>query len=173
MPRQPDFFKGLEREQVEQLEAYARTPGVTIDDCVAWLASNVGKTVKRNAVWRWKRRFDMEDRTSAAADLADAMFTAAKESGGVAVPDAAIMQIATMVFEHSASLDAEKASTKDLANLALAMQRLTLGKQRVEDVRAEMQKRQREAVDEAAKVAASGGNASSVVDKVREILGVK
>ena len=94
---------------------------------------------------------------------------AAREGGGIAIPDAAVLQVAQLVFEAAAK---GAADTEDLANLALALQRLTLAKARVEDVRGEYEKRQREAVDAASTAAATGASGGDVVATIKKALGI-
>ncbi len=110
---------------------------------------------------------------AAGGGLAKAFMEAARESGGLAIPDAAVMQVSQMIFEAASSKAAGgDIDTKDLTQMSLALQRLMLAKARLEDVRGEFVSREKTALEEAQKIAAGGGDASSAVDKVRQILGV-
>jgi hypothetical protein len=161
----------LSRAELDDLEAFAREPGRTIDECHEWLQAH-GFTLSRGAVHNWKRKFDeqaLAERMSGAGSLAQAFLSAAKDGGGLAVPDAALLQIAQQVFEAGAS---GAASPDDLNKMALTMQRLTLSKSRLEKTRGDLEARQRKALEAGEQTAKAGGSGEAVLTKVREILGI-
>lgn len=170
----PNHFKVhelLSAAELEQLEAFAREPGRTVDECWDWLTER-SFNVSRGAVGNWLAMFRAQlvtERMTAGGGLAKAMIEAAKTSGGLAIHEANLLQVGQGLFEACQKDDVD---VKTLNQAALALQRLTLAKLRIEDVRAEFERRQRTAVEEASKVAREGGSAQSVVDKVDEILGV-
>jgi len=164
-----------QEEDREAFEAFARDPGRTIDECHEWLLAK-GYKVSRNAVWRWLTDFRTQisiEKTSGASKMAAAVMEAAKQSGGLAISDAAVQQVAQLIFESAAqrAIDGEL-DPKDLNMMALSLQRLMLAKGRLELTRTEMEKRQLQAVEAAEKVVAEGGDGKSVITKVREILGL-
>ncbi len=165
----------LDSAGLEALEAFAREPGRTVDECHAWMRDR-GHDVSRSAVGAWKQSFDsrlMAERMSAAGGLAKAFMAAAKSDGGLQIPDAAVLQMSQMIFEHAARLaTGGEVETRELADLGLALQRTTLAKVRVENVRSAFLKREQQAVDAASKVAQSGGKATDVVDTIKRALGL-
>lgn len=164
----------LDERELEDLRAYAREPARTIDEVHTWLLER-GYTLSRGAVHNWKQANDEElirERMSGAGSLAKAFMEAAKDTGGLAVPDAAVLQVAQMVFEAGTAMGG-KATPGDLNKMALTLQRLMLAKSRLEQTRSEFEDREREALAEAGKVASAGGDGKSVLEKVEEILGVK
>src|SRR5438046_1431319 len=90
-------------EDLAELEAYARDPGRTIDECHTWLLAK-GYVLSRSAVGTWKQSFDallMQERFSRAGELAGAIRDAAKSGGAVAIGEAAILQLSQVVFEQA------------------------------------------------------------------------
>ena len=168
MPRQPDFFEKLSRDVLDAFESYAREPGVTVDDCVDWLA-NRKVEASRSAVARWKKRFDAEDKFRASNEVARGLMEAAKSQGTVAISDAATLQLSQMLFEQLLKLQAdEKVSTKELWGASMALKNVITGKRHVEKLKGEISEALK-AVDQEAKSGASG---EAVVSRVREILGI-
>lgn len=165
----------LSSAELAELEGFAREPGRTIDECHEWLQAR-GFTLSRGAVGNWISDFRKQclvERMNGAGGLAKAFMDAAKDSGGLAVPDAAVLQVAQLVFDTSARLASDgDVDPNDLTKMSLALQRLMLAKARLETVRSEFEDRQRQALTEGEKIAKAGGDATSVVDRVREILGV-
>lgn len=165
----------LNREELEQLESFAREPGRTIEEIGGWLQDH-GHQVSKSSVGRWKQQFDqtcIAERMSGAGGLAKAFMDAAKDGGGLQIADAAMLQIGQMIFEAGARLSAGgDVKVEDLNHLALSMQRLMLAKAREEKTRTEMQTREREAVDKASKLADAGGDAKSVVATIKQALGI-
>lgn len=175
MSRHFKIHKELKREDLDRLEAFAREPGRTIDECKEWLEAE-GFVVSRSAVHRWKQGFDADDKFRAAAEAARELMAAAAsdEKGAVAIADASALKINQMVFEQMLIAQETGAiETKDLLRLAQAQRHAVLGKRDVERVRKEMQDRQAEALAAAEKEAKAGGSADAVIGKVREILGIK
>lgn len=174
MPLHHKIDEELSPEELEELRKFVREVNGTrtVDECHEWVQAR-GYTIGRTAVGNWLQKFREElvgDRMKAGGALARALIDAAKESGGVAVADAAVMQLAQVVFEKVSAGDL---STNDVGQLSLAMQRMSLAKKRIEDVRTEYEERQKQAIEAGSKIAKEGGDARSVVDKVREVLGVK
>src|SRR5687768_10261103 len=116
MPRDPDFFRRLNEQLLEQLEEHARQPGRTGDEVFDWLTEREVKT-SRSAVYRWLQDFRLEDRTRRAAVLSDTLVTAAKESGGLAIQDAALLQLSHLIFD--AAVNTDGVSADDLNSLSL------------------------------------------------------
>lgn len=165
----------LDASELEELEAFARERARTVDELHEWLLGR-GFTCSRTAAWNWRQKFDearMRERTSGAGSLAQVMLDAARESGGLQVHDAAVLQLSQLVFEAAAAKALQgELSDESLASMALAMQRLTLAKGRLELTRGEMIKQQRAALEKAEAVAEGGGSAQDVVTTVRELLGI-
>lgn len=166
----------LSASELEELETFAREPGRTHEEILEWLQGR-GFTVGRSSVGRWKQDFDQRliaERMSGAGGLAKAFMDAARDGGGLQIPDAATLQLAQMIFETSARLAASgDVEPSELNQMALSLQRLMLAKGRLEKTRTEVEQRQQQAIEEASKVAEDGGDGRSVVEKVREILNIK
>jgi hypothetical protein len=176
MPKPHAITELLDATEMAKLEAWLDEKYRSVDQVHEWLQAE-GFVVSRSSVHRWLEARDhrlMQERMSSSGKLAQEFIAAAKAgSGALHIPDAAVMQVASLIFESAGRASAEgEIGTKDLANLALALQRATLAKVRIEDVRAEMQSTQRKALEEGSKVAQSGGSAEAVVDRVRAILGI-
>jgi hypothetical protein len=165
----------LSAAELEQLEAFSREPGRTVDEVWEWLQAR-GYTMSRSSAGRWFAEFrqrEAVERMRSGGSLAKAFMEAAKDSGGVAVSDAAVLQVAQLVFEAAADAQGSgKVSTEDLANMALALQRVTTSKAKIEDTRSEMEKRQRAAVEAGEKAMAAGKGPQDVVSTIKKALGI-
>lgn len=127
MSRPHKVHELLSRSELDQLEAFAREPGRTIDECHEWLQAQ-GFTMSRGAVHNWKRDFDaqvLQERFSRSGELARALKSAVADKGFEDVADAAVMQLTQVVFEQASKLEADgeidpldvQRMTKSLANL--------------------------------------------------------
>src|SRR4051794_22339196 len=98
----PSHFKVhelLSRKELDELEAYAREPGRTVDECWIWMTER-DFAVSRGAVGNWKREFDVKDRFRASNALATTMLETAKGAGVVAINDAAMVESSRLLFEQ-------------------------------------------------------------------------
>lgn len=172
MPRHFKVHELLSRDELDQLEEFAREPGRTVDECHEWLQAR-GYTIGRTAVMNWKGEFLIQDKFRVGGDLARATLEAAKENGVASIADAAGLQIGQMLFEAMVrGQEAGVLDTKDLVNLTAGLKNVITGSRHLEKLKAEVKERQQLAVAEAEKVARAGGSKEAVVDKVREILGI-
>ena len=175
MAQHPEFYSHFTTEQREEFEDYAIEPGRTIMDCVAWITANIGISVPKSNVHRVKQRLEEEyqaRRASEAGSLAKNFMAVIKDSGGLEIPDAATMLLAQRVYEWASKADQTLASTKDIANMSLAMQRLMTGKKRIEDVREDMVQRQKNAITAGEAIAKTGASSTDVVNEIKKALGV-
>lgn len=167
----PSHFKVhelLSRDELDQLEAFAREPGRTVDECWEWLAAH-GFRLSRGAVGNWKREFDLTDRFRASNETARALMDAAKGAGTVAISDAATLQMSQMLFEQLAKLQAGgEVSSKELWALSMALKNVVQGKRHVEKLKGEIS----EALAAVEKDAKGGASGEAVVEKVRQLLGM-
>jgi hypothetical protein len=134
VPRAPDFFSQMSRAELDQLEAFAREPGRTIDACHEWLLAR-GYTASRSAVGSWKKKFDESDRIRAATDLSDAIHTAAAECP-VDVAGAVNLQIAQRL-QAAIVKGGDGLSVKELLACSIAINQLTTSQKRVRQMLAE------------------------------------
>lgn len=175
MPRHFKVHELLTERQLEDLRVFAREPGRTIDELHERLLAD-GFTLSRGAVGNWKQAFDEEllaERFRRSGEFARNVVEIAKQ-GSVAVSDAALLQLTQVLFEQMAKLDGDgKIESAELVNLSRALKNAVGTKQGIEDLRQEMQQRQRQAVEEASKTAKAGGSGEAVVQKMRDILGIK
>jgi hypothetical protein len=70
----------LSREELDKLEAFAREPGRTVDECHEWLQAH-GFTLSRSAVGAVEAAFDASDKFRASNETARALVDAAKSEG--------------------------------------------------------------------------------------------
>ncbi|MGB7156690.1 MAG: phage protein Gp27 family protein [Tepidisphaeraceae bacterium] len=176
MPRHFKVEDELSAEDLEALKQFARDPSKTYDNLHEWVQAHGYVNISRTAVGNWRQKFGEEliaERMQASGGMARAMIEAAKESGGLAVPDAAILAVAQRIFEAASKAGGDEDEAASLNKMALGLQRLMLAKSRVESTRTEFVEREKVALDEARKVAAGGGSGDAVADKVAELLGVK
>ena len=175
MPNHFLIHELLNSSELEELETFAREPGRTHEEIGGYLQDH-GHTVSKSSVGRWKQMFDqrvMAERMSGAGGLASAFMRAAQADGGLQIPDAAVLQLAQMIFEKGASLaNGGDVQVEDLNHMALSLQRLMLAKARVEKTRTEMQDREHKALAEATVAADAGGDAKSVVATIKQALGI-
>ena len=175
MPRHFKVHELLSERELEDLRAYAREPGRTIDELHQWVLEK-GYTLSRGAVGNWKQMFDeelLQERFRRSGEFARNVVEVAKQ-GAVAVSDAALLQLTQVLFEQMARLDGDgQIDSGDLLNLSTALKTAVGTKQGIEKLKQEFARREREALDEAQKVAKSGGGGEAVVQKMREILGIK
>lgn len=93
-------------EDLAALEAFARAPGRTVDECHEWLEAR-GYVLSRSAVGTWKSAFTaqcMRERFSRSAELASAV-TAAASADFDGVATAAKMQLTNVLLEQVSQLD--------------------------------------------------------------------
>jgi hypothetical protein len=175
VPRQFKVEELLNGREMEDLRVYAAEPGRSVDELLDWVLER-GYTLGRSSVGRWKQSFDEEllkERFSRSGEMARNLVEVAKQ-GAVAVSDAALLQLTQVLFEQMAKLDGDgKIESAELVNLSRALKNAVGTKQGIEDLRQEMQQRQRQAVEEASKTAKAGGSGEAVVQKMRDILGIK
>lgn len=162
----------LSRPELDELEEFAREPARTVDEVWHWLVER-DFAISRGAVHNWKRQFDQEDRFRIANDTARAILDAARGKDAVALSDAATEQLGQIIFEHFVQTQgAGETTPKDLINMSGALKNLITSKRHLEKLEEEVAAKQKKAIDEASKEAASGASGEAVVQKVREILGV-
>jgi hypothetical protein len=130
----------LSASELEELEAFAREPGRTVDETHEWLQAR-GFTVSRTGVWNWKRKFDeqvLAERFARSSELASALKGAVEGGRFGDVADAAVMQLTQVVFEQAARLDADgSVKSGDLLNMAISLKSLVGSKQQLTRMLAE------------------------------------
>ncbi len=166
MPLHHKVEELLSPDELEALRAFIseKNGTRTIDEVHEWVQAK-GYTIGRTAVGNWLQKFReqlMVERMQAGGGLARAMLEQGKNAKEMT--DAALLGITQKVFEALSS--GEEVDADSLNKLALTMQRTTLAGKRAEE-------RAKLAVAEAEKVVEAGGDGRSVVDKVREVLGMK
>jgi uncharacterized protein YktA (UPF0223 family) len=169
----PSHFKVHElmkdnSSELEELEAYARDPGRTVDECHEWMQAH-GYTLSRSAVGEWLRKFRMTDRYRASGDLANTLVETAKAQGVVAISDATALQLQTMIFDRSLEAQAGKQiEAKELLSLSRAFKTVVSGKRGVEQLKVEVAA----ALATAEKQAKEGKSAADVVSVIKQSLGI-
>lgn len=175
MPRTFKVIEELSADELEELRAFTRARHRTVDECHEWIQAH-GYTMHRSAVGTWKQ--DDEDQQTAerfhrSRGTVTAIMAAYKETGSVGISDASQLQLSQVLFERILQIDAAgEAESGDLLKLAMALKTNVGTKQGIERLREEMAAKQKEAVDEAAKVATAGGSGEAVVARMRAVLGV-
>ncbi|MCC6425120.1 MAG: hypothetical protein IT447_16725 [Phycisphaerales bacterium] len=129
----------LNAAELEELEAFAREPGRTVDEVHQWLLER-GFTMARSSAGRWMTGFRKQiqaERFGRSAELAAAIKGAVAAGDFANVADAAVMQITQAIFEQAANLDAEgKVKSSDLLNMATALKAAVGGKRQILDLAA-------------------------------------
>lgn len=164
--RNPDFFEHLTRQQLEQLEAFAREPKANVEKCLDWIGT-LGIKTSRSAVGRWFRKFREMDRMSDAAELADAIHTASSSAGAVDVAGAVNLQLAQRL-QIALVKGGDKLAMGDLLKGAMAINSLTSAQGRINELR----KQQTDALKLAEAAAKSGQSATDVVATIKQALGI-
>ena len=131
MPHHFKVHELLSRDELTQLEDFAREPGRTVDECYQWMLER-GFTLSRSAVGTWLRAFReqcMKERFSASSELARAIKGAVKSNEFGDIADAAVMQLAQVVFEQAAQLQGDgKVDPLDVQRMTRSLKNLIGGK---------------------------------------------
>ena len=134
MPRTPDFFADMTRADLEALEAFAREPKNRLTQVHEWLLAH-GFRASRSATQRWLKKFRETDRMSEAAELADAIHSAASNAGAVDVAGAVNLQLAQRL-QSALVQGGDKLAIGDLLKGAMAINALTNAQGKVEELKA-------------------------------------
>jgi hypothetical protein len=169
MPRHFKVHEELTREQLDELETFAREPGRTVDDCHDWLLAH-GFTMSRGAVYNWQTTFNQDDKLRRASEVSRNYLAAGKDAGAAEIASATLLKFQQILFEHM--LGADAADAGELLKLSVSLKTAVEAGRHIEKLRDEFQTRQRAAVEEAEKTAKSGGSGEAVAKKMRELLGV-
>lgn len=165
----------LDAKALEELEAFAREPGRTVDEVWQWMKDR-GHELSRTAAWNWQRSFNerlMAERFSRSGELAAAIRDAAKRGGAVAISEAAMLQLSQVIFEQAAKLEADgDVDSRDLLRLTSSIKSLMDSTQRAEQIKTEYERRTAAAVEEASKAVRNGATGEQIVLRLREALGV-
>lgn len=169
----------LTAEELTGLRAWLREKRRTVDQTHEWLQAR-GYTLSRSAVGAWLQKERSEEAAEAmrmSSSVARALIDAARDEGSVGVQDAAILQLGHAVVEKLTDLQAGgELPTRDIAQLALSMQRLTYSKRQVETVRAkireEMQAEQAAALAKAEASVPKDASPADVFREARKLLGI-
>lgn len=173
MSRHHRVHELLDRGELDELESFAREPGRTVDEVHEWLQAR-GYTISRSGAHRWLREFLETDRFRASNEVARTILDAAKNDTA-AISDAAMLKLGQMLFEQLLRMQEgadEAIQTKELWAASMALKNVVMGKRHIEKLQQEVGERQKKAIEEAQKVASTGGKTEAVISKVREILGV-
>lgn len=169
MARHHKVHELLSRQELDDLEAFTREPGRTVDECHEWLQAH-GFTLSRGAVGNWKQTFDLEDKVRRAARVSREYLDVAREAGAAEIASASLLKFQQILFEHL--LGADEADAGELLKLSVSLKTAVEAGRHIEKLRDEYDARQRKALDAAEKVAKAGGDGAKVIEKVREILGI-
>jgi hypothetical protein len=168
MPQHFKVHELLSREELDELETFAREPGRTVLECFEWLAAR-GFVLSHGAVGNWKKDFHLTDQFASSNASARALMDAAKSGGAVAIGDAAALQLSQMLFEQmTVAASSGKVTAKDLWAMSMALKNTITSKRHLEKLRGEVA----DALAEAEKSAKSGASPQAVVERVRELLGI-
>jgi len=169
MPRHHKVHDLLDRPQLDELEAFTREPGRTVDMVHDWLLAH-GFTLSRGAVYNWKVSFDLEDKVRRASEVSREYLSVAKGAGAAEIASATLLKFQQILFEHM--LGADDADAGELLKLSVSIKTAVEAGRHIEKLRDEFETRQKAALEAAEKTAKAGGSSEAVVAKVREILGI-
>lgn len=163
----------LSRGELDAMEDWLRERRRTVDETHEYVQA-LGYTISRRATayWlsEWREREQMariRESSGAAARLARAI----EESSPGDLTGAAAQQLSQRIFETLVAAE-EALGPGDLMKLGVALKGGAASELAAQKVRIEERKRQQEAVKEASKVAAKGGDASAVLDTIKQALGI-
>lgn len=156
-----------------ELEALARSPGVTIDAIYTWLTGH-GYEIGRTAVHNWRSDFrETLEGVKRSAELAQSFVSVARDAGAVAVSDAAVLRLSQVLMEQSLMLESGgQIDPDDLVKLTASLKNVLQSKAQIEELRRQHEAQKQQAVEEAQKVAAAGGSAESAVQAMKKALGI-
>jgi len=159
-----EFLATRTPEERAEYDAIVRDSRTTVDDAHAWLLEHGYDGSRHSAANHKKRNFDdvLKD-VRARAEMAAAIGRVAREKGAGTIRDAALACFEQRLMDL---VEDSEITIKDAATIALTFQRVGLAAWRNETAL-------KKAVEEASKVAQRGGNVESVIDKVREVLGME
>src|SRR5690606_5809519 len=97
----------------------------------------------------------------------------AREGGVESLGEASLVRFQQLMAEKLLALDAEgELDADELLALSRAMNSAAQTRQRIEEVKTEFERKQREAIAEAERAAASGGSGGDVVATIKRALGI-
>jgi len=138
MPQHFKVHELLSREELDELETFAREPGRTVLECFEWLAAR-GFVLSHGAVGNWLAHFKEElvkERFSRSGELARAIKDAVKEGAAGEVADATANLLTQVVFEQSVMLQGEqKMDPADLERMTRSLKNLVASKGGLMDLR--------------------------------------
>lgn len=165
----------LKADELQELEAFAREPGRTVDEIHQWLLER-GFTMGRSSAGRWMTAFRKQlqaERFGRSADLARAIEGAINREGIEAVAKGASKQLLQVVFEQASMLEAEgKVDPLDVQRWSRSLKTLIESERHTLKLReelAQMKRQQSAAVAAAEQAGRSGGD---VVAVIKEALGI-
>jgi len=158
-----EFLATRTPEERAEYDAIVRDSRTTVDDAHAWLLEHGYDGSRHSAANHKKRNFDdvLKD-VRARAEMAAAIGRVAREKGAGTIRDAALACFEQRLMDL---VEDSEITIKDAATIALTFQRVGLAAWRNETAL-------KKAVEEASKVARSGGDGASVVATMQRVLGL-
>ena len=163
----------LTPEHRAEYEAFLADGRNTGEKAVAWLKER-GYKLSWGAVWRHRNKFldELHDVRRWARVAGEFSRLASAEGRGV-MADATLSRFEQMFMQSLWKMEQSNTFTpRQWAELAATMAKVVSSREQLEEMRSAVEQRQRRAVALAKKKAAEGADGRTVVDKVREILGV-
>lgn len=164
---------GMNDAEKAEYTAILRSPAATINDCMGWLHEH-GYQISRGAVWKHRRNFqETLESVRQTAELTRAFVGVAREYGAESFGEANLTRLQQVIGEKLMRINLDdEIDSKELVQLSMAMNSAANAKQRIEAVKADMAKRQVEAVKQAEQAVKAGSSGQAVVDTVKRILGI-
>lgn len=168
-----EVLADLGPKERDAYQALLRQPASTVDDALKWLAEH-GCQVSRGAVWKHRRNYqDVLDGVRRSAEMARAFAAVAREGGVETLGEASLARFQQLMTEKLMRLDSEgELDAKELAMLSQAMNSAANTRQRIDAIKADYEERQRLAIAKAQAAATSGADGASVVDTIKQALGI-
>lgn len=174
MPRHFKLDQILNEADQPAYEAMLREGAkYTIDDLFEWLVDR-GYAISRSAVGNHKKNFEEKlDSVRRAAEMATMYTEVAKQGDAATISDSSFVRFQQLMMEYLFSVEnGEDIPPAEFAKIAKALKDGMSGLKTREGIRAEYERRQQQALDQAEDMANEGASGEEVVRKVREILGV-
>ena len=156
--------------------ALLRNPATSVRSARRWLRERgygkevLGTTAIRNHARSFRARLDaIRD----AAEMSAACADIAREVGGPLILDGAVTRFETLLTQALiGKRDGAGLDSAEWSMLGKALNEAGRGRGRVEDIRAAVDETKRRAADAAQRAADAGADGKTVVERVREILGM-
>lgn len=168
-----ELLSKMTEEDRAAYDTLLHDPATTIDDRLEFFLSR-GVHISRGAVWKHGRSFQEKlDGIRRSSEIARAFMAVAKEGGAAGLSEASLSRFQQLLMEKLMAMEDEgETDSGELMKLSIALQTAIKASGQIQEIKAEYEKRQKDALAAAEQAAKRGEGSEAVVSKVREILGI-